>query len=248
MAKRLNLPEDEIVSMYVSGISENVIAKHFNTSRITIGKRLIAAGIRRRTQSESEALKWSQMSPAQRANQVAAAHKASTGRVASFAERCRIAETREKRQTHVAPVEYILWGRLRQHGLNPIQQKAIGPYNCDLAVHPVAVEVWGGNWHWHGKHRRMFEKRCRYILNAGWSIYILPVSRRDPFSEARVRDLVAYIKAARRDPPSPCEYRMVWSRGEWETVGWDDGDKLVIDPPFCGSRDRATGRYIRVTR
>ena len=170
------------------------------------------------------------------------------GSVHTADRRARIAKTREERKTNTAPIEVVLFRKLIGYGLDPVQQKAIGPYNCDLAVYPIAVEIWGGGWHWHGKHRRMFEKRCRYILNAGWSIYILPVSRRDPFSESRVRDLVAYIKSARRDPPSPCEYRMVWSRGEWETSGTLDDDKLAIDPPFRRGNDPATGRYTRIAR
>ena len=234
--------------MYLGGVSENAVAKHFGVSRAPIQRILAELGVQRRSQSESESLKWSQMTSAQRARQVAPAHRASTGRIRSLEEQCRTAQTRECRKTHVSPLENALCRRLRKHGLKPIQQKAIGPYNCDLAIHPVAVEVFGGHWHWYGQHRRIFEKRCRYILNAGWSVYILPISVNDPLSESRVSDLIAYLEAARRNPPSACEYRVVWSAGEWEVRGTINNHEIAIDPPFTHAKDPATGQYIRVRR
>ncbi|MDR9460049.1 MAG: hypothetical protein RI591_07925, partial [Dehalococcoidia bacterium] len=65
----IKLPIDDIKSMYESGKSENAVAKYFGTDRGTIRKRLIEAGVKPRSHSEAEKLKWSQMDKDTRANQ-----------------------------------------------------------------------------------------------------------------------------------------------------------------------------------
>src|SRR5690606_37643437 len=111
---------------------------------------------------------------------------------------------------------------------------AIGPYNCDLAVHPVAVEVFGGGWHWHGAHYARAEERFRYIMNEGWYVLVVVVgfNGRFPLTPA-VGDYVASeIERARRDPSLVGQYRVVWGAGEFSTGGRLEDDHFSIEPPF----------------
>ena len=244
MSFRYNLPVGDIVGMYVSGQSENAVAKHFGMGRGVIRRRLREAGIHVRTQSEAETLKWSMMTTAQRMAQVSAANHAARGSRRDISVQAKIAQTRQRRQTHVGPDERIVRRFLETAGIECIPQQAVGPYNCDLGCFPVAVEVFSSHWLWGNS----YEKRFRYLLNADWCIYVLPVSRSSPITESRMRHLIAYIEQARRDPPTPREYRVVWSAGEWERVGYLDDDKIVLDPPFTGRRNATTGQYERVAR
>ena len=244
MTLRRDLPIDEVARLYLSGQSENAVAKHFGVGRPAIRRRLRLAGVHVRGQSEAETLKWSTMTGAQRKAQVRAANAAALGSRHSLAHRCKIALGRQERQTHIGPDERIVQRYLDTAGVGCIPQQAVGPYNCDLGCFPVAVEVFSSGWLWGNS----YEKRFRYLLNTGWCIYVLPVSRSSPITESRMRHLIAYIEQARRDPPTPREYRVVWSAGEWERVGYLDDDKITLDPPFTSRRNPTTGQYERVTR
>ena len=244
----IKLPIREIVTLYNAGTSINALAKQFRVSRPTITNRLELTGIKLRNQSESETLKWNKMSPEMRENQVEAAHEASKGRVMPIEEKIKRARTVEKRLYNVSPYEITLAEMLLERRIKTIPQKAIGPYNCDLAAFPVAVEVFGGNWHWSGRHLRRIKKRINYILNAGWSVYMIPVTASWPLTDAVADYCAAYIEQARSDKAFTCEYRVVWGAGKFETAGTLDDDDVSIEPPFGRSKDLATGRYKTVPR
>jgi len=76
---RTNLPTAEILQLYLAGVSENDLAKRFQTSRGAIRRRLLRAGIVCRGRSQAELLKWSKMNPEARAHQVEPAHEAKRG-------------------------------------------------------------------------------------------------------------------------------------------------------------------------
>jgi len=72
----IELPNEEIAKLYLSGVSENALSKTYNVNRGAIRNRLILQGVQIRNQSEAETLKWSQMDDVQRKNQVKKAHQA----------------------------------------------------------------------------------------------------------------------------------------------------------------------------
>lgn len=238
----------QIVNLYVSGWSENRVALHFGYGRRCIRKRLLDSGIHIRNQSEAEALKWSQMSPEQRKKQVKSAHDTAKGRIVSWSTKCKHAKTVELRPSNVSKYEIIVQRKLCVRGIPTIAQMAIGAYNCDIAASPVVVEVWGGNWHFFGNHARRCEERLSYILNCGWFVYILPITKRFPLTEAVTDYLASYIKQIRRDKPSVCEYRMVWGAGDYTTSGCLDNMNFPIVPPFTGRRNLTSGKYERIAR
>ena len=247
--QRLELPTEEIVDRYRSGESINELADAFDVSRTPIYRRLREADVEIRGQSAAEKVKWEQMSEEDRKRQVAAAHEATRGSSKSWETLCRIAQTREERQSHVSESERRLQSLLHERGIEDITlQKAVGPYNCDLAIPPVAVEVFGGHWHWTGDHLRRTEKRFRHLMDRGWSVYVVPVTDSFPLTGAVADHLVAYINRARRAEAVACEYRVVWGAGEHVTTGGPEDDEISIEPPFTRGRDPSTGRYTDVPR
>ena len=110
--------------------------------------------------------------------------------------------------------ERVVFESLRAYGVKPIPQLAIGPYNCDLACHPVAVEIFGGNRHFSGRHLARAEKRIRYLGNAGWHLLMLVISNACPWTSDTANHLIAYLNLADSDPSAPRQYRVIDGCGE----------------------------------
>lgn len=245
-AKNTAIDTDYLIREYLGGKSEYALALELGVSRTPIRRILLENGIAPRSHSDAGLVRAGQMSPGQRRAQASAAHMAATGRKKTVAEQCLTAQTRQERGLFISARERQLAVMLAERGIEVIHQQAIGPYNCDLGAAPVAVEVYGGNWHWSGDHRRRVAERFNYILNAGWHILVIPATNISPLTSAVADYVVAYIETARRDPTRPREYRVVWRAGEFVTVGGVDGDNIAIEPPFTSRRDPVTGRYTTV--
>lgn len=244
----LNLPVDDVVKSYIAGESCNSIAKRYEVSRRAVDRVLGLAGVTMRTQSESETIKWSKMTEEQRAKQTAAAHDAARGRIVSFEEKCKRAQTNQYTLPNVSSYELQLMEMLDIKGIEYVPQFAIGPYNCDIAIHPVAVEVWGGGWHFSGHHLARTPDRFRYIMNAGWFILALVVDDTFPLTPAVADYVDAFVQEASGCPTELREYRVVWGAGEFTTGGYSDDDHITVVPPFTNRRDPTTGRYETVAR
>jgi hypothetical protein len=247
--KRVSVPDEEIIRRYKSGESENALAKAYGVNRWVIRLRLIETDTPIRGRHAAEKLKWSRMSAGKRKAQVAAAHKATRGRIPTEEERCKGAQTRQEHQAHVSQTEMELGAMLAARGIRAIPQLAIGRYNCDLGASPVAVEIFGGEWHWCGSHMRRTPERLRYILNAGWHVLMVKIeARRRPLTEATADYVAAYIKKMRRKPSARREYRVIRGAGELLAAGGVDDDEISIVSAFASGRDPANGRYKRVPR
>lgn len=244
----ITIPVDQIIRLYCAGRSENKIAQDFGIDRGTIRKLLIFAGIHIRNRSEAEKNKWENMSQSERKIRLEVLHNARKGYRVSWATKCKHAQTVEKNPSNYSNHELVLQKMLFDRGIETIHQKAIGAYNCDLAAYPVIVEINGGNWHSAGNHATRFEKRTRYILNAGWHVYIIPVTRSFPLTDAVADHLASYIQQARRNKSLIREYRMVWAAGKFTVTGGLKDDNFTIIPPFTNTRDLSSGRYKRIPR
>lgn len=240
---------DRVAEMFLSGIGVAKIAKSLGTCVPAIVEALAERGLEPRGRSEQQRARMQRASPTERKLLASAANKAMRGRARTFDEKCKMAATFEARQNRrSSKAENRLAEMLRARGLAPTRQKAIGPYNCDLAIPGVAVEVLGGKWHWHGDHAARAEERTRYILNAGWHLLMIAVDRSSPLTAAVADYVVAYAKGARRNPTAPREYRVIWRAGKFSTAGSADDEKITLEPPFRSRRNPATGRYETVAR
>ncbi|HZU75950.1 MAG TPA: hypothetical protein VFA70_04245, partial [Dehalococcoidia bacterium] len=152
LKRRVAIDLADLVRAYEGGASVALLSRQLGCTRKTIASRLREAGVALRGRHDAELLKWRQMRSEDRERQIRAAHAASTGRTLPDDEKRRRALTIQARGLHISAAERQLRALLSERGIETIPQQAIGPYNCDLGAEPVAVEVWGGNWHWTGRH------------------------------------------------------------------------------------------------
>lgn len=148
-SRRIELPSDEIIHAYEGGTTELALSLQHGVSRNVIRRVLEEGGAHVRSMSEASLLRWEQMTPEERAHTVAAAHESSVGRVPSEREMVRRAQTREAKgwTGRTSENERRLDRWLRERGLDPIREQAIGRNNIDFGLRPVAVELMGGSWH-----------------------------------------------------------------------------------------------------
>lgn len=189
-----DLDVKDIARRYLAGETEQSIAKSLSVSRSVIKRRILSVGVRRRGNSEARVLMWQRIqSPADRMRIVSAAHDAIRGKRQSLEHRTKTAKTREIKKSSIGRGEILLADMLEKVGLNVTLQKAIGPYNVDIAVHEgsLAVEIFGGNWHNSFSHARRFRERCDYLLDCGWLPVIIWVTKHFPLEKRAVDYLVA---------------------------------------------------------
>lgn len=225
----ISLPTNEMASLYLAGESVKGLADRFGVSRGVIFDRLTATGVHIRGFDESAPLQASRRTTESKRLGAHAAHDAIRGTHAPWERKCLHAQTVEKSPNidgNVSQNEIDLRQYLRNIEIETVPQKAIGGYNCDLAAYPVAVEVFGGYWHWYGNHALRFAERTHYLLDQGWLLYIVQADK-SSITPATADHVAAYMESVRRDPSVSREYRVVRSTGELILSGGLDGDKIT---------------------
>lgn len=161
------------IERYTAGESPAALAKEFGISRPALLGRLRRDAIPVRGRREAELLKNANRTVEERQAQALAANLTVRGRSASWAERCKRAATLERTHVHASPNERILAELLAAHGVMPVIQKAVDIYNIDVALWPLAVEVYGGGWHAYGRHRQRSRARFSHLVASGWAPVIV---------------------------------------------------------------------------
>lgn len=218
--KQRGLPEGDICDAYIAGASENRLASQYGVYRMTITRILLRGGIERRGIAEANRVMMAERTPEENARNAVAAHDAVRGRRWSPEEKLAHAASLHGRHPGFAlELLYDAWLRLR--GIESVPQHVIGPYNCDLGAAPVAVEIFGGNWHGTGRHAATFAERSQYILDQGWNLMIVWVDQpRQRLAEVSADYVAAFIEESRSNPALRGEYRVVWGDGQAvSTVG-----------------------------
>jgi very-short-patch-repair endonuclease len=232
---RHHLPDAEIVEAYRGGESEYSIARRLSVSRAVIGKRLDEQGVQRRSMSAAGKTRAASLTPEQRAGQAAAAHAAVRGTKVPLDRLVASAASREQKGRIGSDGEQFLFDRLVERGLQPIPQKAIGKYNVDLAVPPIAVEVLGGGWH---ATKQSHAHRTPEILNAGWHLLFVWDHEGDSAISVQAADyLVSWLQEVGGKPPTRGEYRVISGGGKFLAAGGPDDDQFTLVPPPRGSLD-----------
>jgi len=242
-----------IVSLFDQGIGVRGIADRFGISPRPIKRIILESGRKLRNRSEQQFARMSRTTVIERKALASAAHAAKRGQPNSEQTLIKMAAARGRR---VGPMEGAVMQVLHQAGIDCEQQFPIGKYNCDLLckIDPwittpsVAVEVWGGGWHFHGDHRRRFPERTEYILSSGYSIVFLVISNSFLWNDRAAENLITHIDALSRLPAGTCQYRVIWGDTEHVTIGGLDDIEAALVWPTINRRDPATGRYQRITR
>ena len=248
---------DDLVRRYVAGESEKALAESFGVSRSAIRTALLGAGVQPRNRSEGMFARMAQTSPEERARLASAAHAAVRGKPKTdefLIQRALGVERKGAAHGSASPAELVLAGWLREAALTVIHQKAVGPYNVDLASGAVAVEVLGGGWH----RAKLHGERLRYLLDAGWDVIYVWVAARDyPLGPGAAQYVVSHCQFRDRNPAAPRCYRVIRGGGQLIAEGSADGDDIpdvlpisrrpdmpVTEVPFgfchCGCGERTT--------
>lgn len=243
------LPGKEVVDMFLSGVGIRGVADAYEVAPGVIARILREHGIKPRDRAEQQAARMARCSPEERLELVKAAHDAVRGVPHTEEQRVKVAITREKRQTSVSHYERAIAALVKKRGLAPTLQKAIGRYNCDLAIDPVAVEIFGGGWHWTGDHLDRSARRLRYFLDSGWHVLMIRIDREHiPLRGAIADYIVSYVNEVRNDPSRTREYRVVRGAGKLLTAGSADDDYVSIIPSASDGMDPILGRYKGISR
>lgn len=211
---------------YRNGISEKALAERHGVSRSVVTRWLRDAGVERRDRSAAMYQRMADATPEERKRLAAAAHEGRRRNGCSLEEKVKRARTRQERAYSASPAEQLLAEWLGQRGVTGIvPQEAVGPWNVDLGIAPLAVEVFGGGWHAYGRHAARSEERYRYLLEHGRMVVVVWVSQqRYPLTRAAA-DYIADTET------TPGEFRVIrgdgseFARGDTSNLGL-----LVVHP------------------
>lgn len=217
----------EIIRRYESGESSDMIAPDFGAHGSTIRGRLRRWG-KTRNRSDAKRLHMQRIGPDGRQAITASAHDAVRGMTRTDADLSARAMSKEN-TGQLTVDEARLFGYLHQFGdITP--QKAVGPYNVDLAVDgAVAVELFGGRWHYSGYHGAKFGERVGYLFDHGWALYIVWNTHPKTLSAEIADDFGAWFDRLRGLESVAGEYRVVWGDGDLCTAGRHDLHQLTIE-------------------
>jgi hypothetical protein len=149
---------DAVLARYRAGESEKALAEAFGVGRLVVARLLRIAGVARRGRSASLRLRLSRMDTAARAALTAGAHT-ETARANGARTAARSLRKRGRWETELE----IMLGHL---GLRVQPQRAVGPYNLDLAIGALDIEVHAAN----SNPRRIpkIQRRVAALNAMGW--------------------------------------------------------------------------------
>src|SRR3989304_3140085 len=235
---------DESVRLYKSGLLYADIATKFGVHWMVVRYAIKKAGVKSRSLSEVAYIMNSRLSEKERARKARAAHDAVRGKCQSFEHRMKIALAREKKGIGISRIESCFMTMLEKAGFHCVPQKAIGPYNVDIAITEaaVAVEIFGGQFHTTGRSAGRFRKRFDYLFNEGWHPIVIWVTRDYPLEIGAVEYVVAFAEKIGRGESMGRKGQMIRGGGKPPAIGKNkfDGRPVILRP---NPRNKTTGRY-----
>lgn len=244
VVRRALTPEqaDELVRRYLAGESTKQLGPAFGISSRTVSDYLRRAGVKARpkhhgvvdymaklTHEERSALarkglktRYASMTEEERKELVRAAHDAWRGSHHSDATKRKIAEHRARTIESESAYEAQIAEWLKERGVDFVQQKAVGPYNLDFAIGPVAVEF-TTNW----ARKKKWRDRFAYLFDRGWHLYVIWHDTREALLPQVADDLVAWVKVLESDPPPVSQHRVIWRSRKILSCGCGDADYVA---------------------
>jgi transposase-like protein len=166
---RLPRPDLEVLqSKFDGGTSVNALAKEYGVSRQAVNRWLGLAGASTRDRSAAMRVRWDGMTAEDRRKLTVAAQAAAKGRQASAEERNRRAQTVSAYEGWWGLGEDVVVEALVAAGPDVIRQHPVGPYNIDIAVGSVAVEVHRRTTH--PGRASINKSRTAYLNEQGWRV------------------------------------------------------------------------------
>lgn len=224
---------DDAVQRYLTGEqTQREAAASIGLSQPAFSSRLRRNGYRTLTRSEAMERRMSAMTPAQRSAQSAAAHDAVRGMTRTDEDLVKRAIGKQRTQSHATDEERAVAAVIERGGYPVVLQQAVGKYNLDLGVDgTVAVELFGGGWHAHGRHLARLPQRVEDIADAGWNLLIVwSANGFAPEPGPVAEDVLAYLQRTRRDPAFRRQYRVIRGDGKFIAAGCVDDDEVTLVP------------------
>lgn len=226
---------DQAVALHLEGVTQEEIGRRLGRTQPTISAALLRRGYRT-SRSDAAARRMARASTEERKALAAAAHDAVRGMTRTVDELEKRARGKQRTRAHATPEELAMAALLP----GSVPQLAIGKYNIDIGAEPVAVELFGGNWHADGRHRARLPQRVEYIADAGWNLLIVWSTLGHTLDVAAVaQDALAYLELSRRDPSFRRQYRVIWGDGQLVAAGCVDDDERTLIPPGVRRYDTA---------
>lgn len=197
------------IKAYLSGQSEQSLAQEVGVGRGAIRTFLIKHGVQPRDRSAALTTRMANATPDERQAWSAAAHKAVRGKKRTVTELTKRAATKERSTHWIGRWEQELADELIRRRLPIATQKAVGPYNIDIALGHLAVEVHSNGSHPHTRDGQ----RIVYLTNRQW--LVVYVHTYGGVNIPVVADyLCALHEETQRNPTLIGEYRVVRGSGE----------------------------------
>lgn len=169
--RKKDIDSDLVCNLYLSGTSENELSKIFSVARNAIALRLKERGIKRRSASEAEALKWARMSKEQRENQVKKAHDSVRGVAMSEKSLFLQSVARQSISKFIGVGETEIASILSGFGLCVKTQAPFFRYNLDLLVNDwliVEITSAGGDILLQDRHMGKTKKALENKMSIIW--------------------------------------------------------------------------------
>lgn len=225
----LEVDLSDALRRYAEGETMKSLCEEFRIGRRRMESALRHAGIPVRTLRQSVGLRYTRMSKSERQSLVARAHIAKKGKPADERAQERRAKTNEVTLQLASRADLILGVWLAQHGLRFTPQKALGPYNLDIAVDElsVAVEV-NGDWHYFPERTAAESKRRNYLFDRGWRLIDVCITSTGarPWKYLRpacANKIIELLESVRRNKSMRCKHWVIGGDGETLPGGCDKG-------------------------
>lgn len=223
--RRIVIDPDEILSLYVAGMTKVSIAKYYGCAESLIGKRLADLGFPTApTRSEAMKIRLARMTAQERLALTKPAHDAVRGMKRTYADLRKRALGNERAGKVRGRAETTLYKMLIEKRVNATPQKAIGKYNVDFAIGTVAVEIFGRAKK--DEALAILPKRIKYILNSGWTLVVVWANDRCPISNTAADYIISLSEHAGRDPSLRGQYRVIRGNGDFFAEGSSKSNKL----------------------
>jgi len=219
-----DITPEMVKDLYVT-LSEKQIADQLGVGRDVIRRRLLEAGITPRNRSEVMFHRMAATTAEERRRLAKAAHDAVRGVRRSEDELIKRAQAQTRR---IGEGEHTLLQLLEQRGVAPIHQMPVYKYNVDLAIPPVAVEVFrdAANPALRGAH----QSKAKYLLDHHWAIVWVWITSEGEIDETTADQVIAIFKRTRRTPTLFGEEWVIGRRSNLPAIVQREGHKITLVP------------------
>lgn len=229
MVARKPVDLDDLHRRHASGQSVLQMSREVGLSRPSLIRRLQDLGLEIRGRSEANHLRLARLSPVDRRALTRAANESVRKPPGTsrdwHARNYGTAQTRERTLSVIQPDERLFLDLAKSARVRISRQVAIGPYNLDFRIGPVAVEIHSAAHH--PLRLPRLAERTVNLLSAGWHVGYLW-----GWGLAGAHDLLAWAQETSRDIPLGGQYRVVRGNGEIVTFSREELDQRSrMKPP-----------------